>query len=140
MSQKKNNLLGFSPFPAPDSVNANIVSLKVVKDVSFNMIHRKIWVIFPLMKKRKLKWNSIGGKMIKKYNKSLMTSKVTQMIKQKNQQKRKLELQFMNVSNFLRNQRFWDKKMHGSAPNVKILYWPKSRCKFIKPLRYWYSA
>lgn len=93
--------------------------------------------------RKKYKWNSTGEKKIKKLRKSLKTSKlmeITQMMLQKNKQKRKQEPPYKIASNSLKNLKSWEKKTPGTVPNARISFWLKSRCKFTRRLRFSYCA
>lgn len=136
MSPKNNNLLDFLQFQPQDSANVNIVAWKDVKAVYFLMIQKKPCMILLLIKGRKFKWNFIGEKKTKKLKKYLIISKIlVWLIKKIKIQKKRQELQFKIVSNFSKNLKFWEKKMLGIVQNVKILFWPKNKCKFIRPLK-----
>lgn len=130
MFNKKSNRLDFWLFPAQGIPSVSIVVLKDVKDVCSSMIRKPRWGIFSVMIRGKFKWNFIGGKMTRILRRSLISlrpmAKVTQMTRI---QRKSLVPQSNSVSNCLKNQKSSRKTTPGTAPNVKILSWPRNRCR-----------
>lgn len=140
MCHKNNSLSDSWLFPDPDSASVISVVSRDAMAVSLSIPMSSLWMIFAGMKRKKSKWNSIGEKEKKTSRKSLMKSKPMETKMRmivKNKVKRKAVQLFKNASNYLRSRKFWANKTLGIALNAKILYWPKSKCKFIKPQRFW---